>query len=176
MGIGVLYGKRQWLEKLSPYQFGGEMIQRVSYRETTFNELPFRFEAGTPNVEGALGLAAALEYLSQLGLDRIFAYEEELYRYALQRLFDVPGFRQIGKAHRHCSVISFLLDGIHPYDTGTILDQFGIAVRTGHHCAQPLMDHLNIPGTVRASLAFYNTREEIDYLAEKLETVNSLFL
>lgn len=176
MGIGVLYGKRQWLEKLLPYQFGGEMIQKVSFTETTFNELPFRFEAGTPNVEGALGLAAALEYLSQLGLDNIFAYEDELYKYAIQRLSAVSGFKQIGNASRQCSVISFLLDGIHPYDTGTILDQFGIAVRTGHHCAQPLMDHLNIPGTVRASLAFYNTREEIDYLAEKLETINSLFL
>lgn len=176
MGIGVLYGKRQWLEKIPPYQFGGEMIQQVSFYETTFNELPFRFEAGTPNVEGALGLATALKYLTRLGLDEIFRYEDELYRYAIQRLAVIPGFRQIGHAPNQCSVISFILDGIHPYDTGTILDQFGIAVRTGHHCAQPLMERLNVPGTVRASLAFYNTPEEIDFLAEKLEVVKSLFL
>ncbi|MGC8864975.1 MAG: aminotransferase class V-fold PLP-dependent enzyme [Bacteroidales bacterium] len=176
MGIGVLYGKRQWLEKLPPYQFGGEMIQRVRFHETTFNELPFRFEAGTPNVEGALGLAVALDYLTRLGLDEIFRYEEELYGYAVERLASISGFKQIGKAPKQCSVISFLMEGVHPYDTGTILDQFGIAVRTGHHCAQPLMEHLRIPGTVRASLAFYNTREEIDYLAEKLEVVKSLFL
>ena len=176
MGIGVLYGKRQWLEKIPPYQFGGEMIQKVSFKETTFNELPFRFEAGTPNVEGALGLATALDYLTRIGPDEIFNYEKELYLYAIERLSAVKGLRQIGRSPRQCSVISFLLEGIHPYDTGTILDQFGIAVRTGHHCAQPLMDRLHIPGTVRASLAFYNTREEIDYLAEKLEVVKNLFL
>lgn len=176
MGVGVLYGKRQWLEKIPPYQFGGEMIQKVSFKETTFNELPFRFEAGTPNVEGALGLAAALDYLTRIGTDKIFSYEKDLYQYAVNRLKAIPGFRQIGQSPNQCSVISFLLEGIHPYDTGTILDQFGIAVRTGHHCAQPLMDWLQIPGTVRASLAFYNTREEIDFLAEKLEIVKSLFL
>ena len=176
MGIGVLYGKRQWLEKIPPYQFGGEMIQKVSFKETTFNELPFRFEAGTPNVEGALGLATALDYLTRIGPDEIFNYEKELYQYAIERLSAVKGLRQIGRSPRQCSVISFLLEDIHPYDTGTILDQFGIAVRTGHHCAQPLMDRLHIPGTVRASLAFYNTREEIDYLAEKLEVVKNLFL
>ncbi len=176
MGIGVLYGKRQWLEKIPPYQFGGEMIQKVSFKETTFNELPFRFEAGTPNVEGALGLAAALDYLTRVGTDEIFNYEKELYHYAIERLTSVKGFKQIGRSPVQCSVISFLLEGIHPYDTGTILDQFGIAVRTGHHCAQPLMDRLLIPGTVRASLAFYNTREEIDCLAEKLEVVKNLFL
>lgn len=176
MGIGVLYGKRQWLEKLPPYQFGGEMIQKVTFEETTFNELPFRFEAGTPNVEGALGLAAALDYLTSLGLDDIFRYEEELYKYAIERFSAIDTFKQIGRSQKQCSVISFLLEGIHPYDTGTILDQFGIAVRTGHHCAQPLMNRLGIPGTVRASLAFYNTREEIDFLAEKLEVVKTLFL
>lgn len=176
MGIGVLYGKRQWLEKLPPYQFGGEMIHKVTFEQTTFNELPFRFEAGTPNVEGALGLAAALNYLSSLGLEKIFHYEKELYQYAINRLSAVEKFKQIGRSKHQCSVISFLLEGIHPYDTGTILDQFGIAVRTGHHCAQPLMNRLGIPGTVRASLAFYNTREEIDFLAEKLEVVKTLFL
>lgn len=176
MGTGVLYGREEWLEKLPPYQGGGEMIRQVTFEKSTFNELPYKFEAGTPNVAGILGLESALDYLNNIGQDAIARYESELYAYAIRVLSAVEGFRLIGNARERCSVISFLIDGIHPYDTGAVLDQYGIAVRTGHHCAQPLMDRLGIPGTVRASLSFYNTRDEIDALAQGLEKVKKLFL
>lgn len=176
MGTGVLYGREEWLEKLPPYQGGGEMIRQVTFDKSTYNELPYKFEAGTPNVAGMLGLESALDYLNTIGPDAIARYESELYAYAIRVLSAVEGFRLIGNARERCSVISFLMDGIHPYDTGAVLDQYGIAVRTGHHCAQPLMDRLGVPGTVRASLSFYNTRDEIDALALGLEKVKKLFL
>lgn len=176
MGTGVLYGREEWLEKLPPYQGGGEMIRQVTFDKSTYNELPYKFEAGTPNVAGILGLESALDYLNTIGPDAIARYESELYAYAIRVLSAVEGFRLIGNARERCSVISFLMDGIHPYDTGAVLDQYGIAVRTGHHCAQPLMDRLGVPGTVRASLSFYNTRDEIDALALGLEKVKKLFL
>lgn len=176
MGTGVLYGREEWLEKLPPYQGGGEMIRQVTFDKSTYNELPYKFEAGTPNVAGMLGLESALDYLNTIGPDAIARYESELYAYAIRVLSAVEGFRLIGNARVRCSVISFLMDGIHPYDTGAVLDQYGIAVRTGHHCAQPLMDRLGVPGTVRASLSFYNTRDEIDALALGLEKVKKLFL
>jgi cysteine desulfurase/selenocysteine lyase len=174
-GIGILYGKGSWLEKIPPFQFGGEMIEIVSFEKTTFNEIPFKFEAGTPNVEGIIGLAAALDYLCQIGLESIFKYETELFEYALHKLSRLDDVRIIGRAKDRCSVISFLLDHIHPYDTGTLLDQMGIAVRSGNHCAQPLIDLLNLPGTVRVSLSFYNTREEIDILITALQKVKDIF-
>jgi cysteine desulfurase/selenocysteine lyase len=174
-GIGILYGKGSWLEKIPPFQFGGEMIEIVSFEKTTFNEIPFKFEAGTPNVEGIIGLAAALDYLCQIGLESIFKYETELFEYALHKLSRLDDVRIIGQAKDRCSVISFLLDHIHPYDTGTLLDQMGIAVRSGNHCAQPLIDLLNLPGTVRVSLSFYNTREEIDILITALQKVKDIF-
>jgi cysteine desulfurase/selenocysteine lyase len=165
MGIGVLYGKERLLEELPPYQMGGEMIKEVFVGHTTFNELPFKFEAGTPNVEGVAGLRAAIHYLKGIGMAEIAAYEEELLRYATGRLEAIPGIRFFGTAAHKASLISFLIGDIHPYDAGTIIDKLGIAVRTGHHCAQPLIDSLGIPGTVRASFAFYNTFGEIDQLA-----------
>ena len=176
MGIGILYGKEEWLEKLPPYQAGGEMIRKVAFDKTTYNDLPFKFEAGTPNVEGAIGLDAALEYIRGIGLPTLSEIENKLYTQALDLLGSIDGFQLIGNAPQKCSVISFLLHPVHPYDTGAILDQFGIAVRTGHHCAQPLMDRLNLPGTVRASIAFYNTADEIEFLAESLKKVKTLFL
>ncbi len=168
MGIGVLYGRSAWLQKLPPYQFGGEMIDEVSFEETTFNELPYKYEAGTPNVAGALGLEAALRYVSETGLDNIFKHEDSLLRYATERLENIEGMRIIGRAKDKAAVISFLIHGIHPFDLGTLLDQMGIAVRTGHHCVQPLMDYYCIPGTVRASFAMYNTMEEVDTFAEAM--------
>lgn len=176
MGTGVLYGREEWLEKLPPYQGGGEMIKQVTFEKSTYNELPYKFEAGTPNVAGVLGLESALDYLNTIGLNAIMQHESRLYAYAMEVLTAVDGFRLVGKARARCSVISFLMEGIHPYDTGAVLDQYGIAVRTGHHCAQPLMDRLCVPGTVRASLSFYNTPEEIDILAQSLEKVKKLFL
>ena len=176
MGIGILYAKSSWLQKLPPFQFGGEMIEIVSFEKTTFSDIPFKFEAGTPNVEGVIGLAAALNYLNRIGLDNIFDYETELFHYALNVLSQINGVHIVGSAQKRCSVISFLIDHIHPYDSGTLLDQFGIAVRLGNHCAQPLMNVLDVPGTVRASLSFYNTREEIDALASAIEKVKNFFL
>ena len=174
-GVGVLYGKEDWLDKLPPYQGGGEMIQHVSFEHTTFNELPFKFEAGTPDYIGTTGLAKALDYVSALGMDRIAAYEHELTEYATRCLKEIPGMRIFGEAPEKGSVISFLVGNIHHFDMGTLLDRLGIAVRTGHHCAQPLMQRLGIEGTVRASFALYNTKEEIDALVAGVERVSRMF-
>lgn len=174
-GLGVLYGKEEWLDKLPPYQGGGEMIQSVTFEKTTFNELPFKFEAGTPDYIGTTALAKALDYVSALGIENIARYEHELTQYAMQRLKQIEGMRIFGEAGQKSSVISFLVGNIHHLDMGTLLDRLGIAVRTGHHCAQPLMIRLGVEGTVRASLALYNTREEIDTLAAGIERVSKMF-
>jgi len=168
MGTGVMYGKEKHLEELPPYQLGGEMIKEVFTDHTTFNELPFKFEAGTPNVEGVMGLQAAIRYLKELGMDNIAAYEEHLLQYATGKLEAIGGIRIYGISKHKASLISFLIGDIHPFDAGMIIDKMGIAVRTGHHCAMPLMDFLKIPGTVRASFAFYNTVEEIDQLVSAI--------
>lgn len=174
-GVGVLYGKEEWLDRLPPYQGGGEMIQSVSFQKTTFNELPFKFEAGTPDYIGTTGLARALDYVSSLGMDQIAAYEQELTAYATRRLMEVSGMRILGTADAKGSVISFLVGNIHHFDMGTLLDRLGIAVRTGHHCAQPLMQRLGVEGTVRASFGLYNTKEEIDLLVAGVERVSRMF-
>ena len=174
-GVGVLYGKEAWLDRLPPYQGGGEMIQTVSFEKTTFNELPFKFEAGTPDFVGTTGLARALEYVSAIGMDKIAAYEHELTTYATERLMEIPGMRIFGQAKEKGSVISFLVGDIHHFDLGTLLDRLGIAVRTGHHCAQPLMQRLGIEGTVRASFGLYNTKEEIDALVAGIDRVRKMF-
>lgn len=174
-GVGVLYGKEGWLDKLPPYQGGGEMIQNVSFEKTTFNELPFKFEAGTPDYIGTTALAKALDYVSAVGMENIAAYEHELTQYAMQRLKEIDGMRIFGEAENKSGVISFLVGNIHHLDMGTLLDRLGIAVRTGHHCAQPLMIRLGIEGTVRASLGMYNTKEEIDALAAGIERVSKMF-
>lgn len=174
-GVGVLYGKEEWLDKLPPYQGGGEMIQSVSFEKTTFNELPFKFEAGTPDYIGTTGLAKALDYISAIGMDQIAAHDQELTAYAMQRLKEIEGMRIFGEAEHKSSVISFLVGNIHHLDMGTLLDRLGIAVRTGHHCAEPLMRRLGIEGTVRASLALYNTKEEIDGLIAGIERVRKMF-
>lgn len=163
-GIGLLYGKDRWLEQMHPYQGGGDMIDKVSFKETTFADLPFKFEAGTPHIAGAVGLHAAIDYVHEIGYDQIKVYEESLLSYATAQLSTIEALQIIGTAEQKASVISFNIRGAHPYDVGTILDHMGIAVRTGHHCTQPLMDRFEIPGTVRASFAFYNTKEEIDQL------------
>jgi cysteine desulfurase/selenocysteine lyase len=168
-GIGVLYGKEKWLNAIPPYQGGGEMISTVSFEKTTYNELPFKFEAGTPDYVGSTALAEALRYVQAIGLDNIAGHEHELTEYATRRLLEIENMRIIGTAGDKSSVVSFLVGNIHPYDIGMLLDRMGIAVRTGHHCAQPLIDSLNIPGTVRASFAFYNTKEEIDVFVEALK-------
>lgn len=175
MGVGVLYGKEKWLEKMPPYQGGGEMIKIVSFEETIFNELPFKFEAGTPSVGDTLGFNAALKYIDKIGIENIGAYENELLVYATSELNKIEGIRIFGQTPNKASVISFLIDKIHPYDAGTILDKMGIAVRTGHHCAQPLMKFFGIPGTIRASFSFYNTKEEIDSLIQALVQVKQMF-
>ena len=174
-GVGVLYGKEEWLDRLPPYQGGGEMIQHVSFEKTTFNELPFKFEAGTPDYIGTTGLAKALDYVTGLGMDNITAYEHELTTYAMQRLKEIPDIRIFGEATHKSSVISFLVGNIHHFDMGTLLDRLGIAIRTGHHCAQPLMQRLGIEGTVRASFAVYNTKEGIDALVAGVERVSKMF-
>ena len=174
-GVGVLYGKEDWVDKLPPYQGGGEMIQHVSFEKTTFNELPFKFEAGTPDYIGTTGLAKALDYVSALGIDSIAAYEHELTEYALRRLKEIPDMRIFGEAKERGGVISFLVGNIHHFDMGTLLDRLGIAVRTGHHCAQPLMTRLGIEGTVRASFGLYNTKEEVDALVAGIERVRKMF-
>lgn len=170
-GIGVLYGKEKWLNAIPPYQGGGEMIATVTFEKTTYNELPFKFEAGTPDYIGSTALAEALKYVSNIGIDNIAAYEHELLMYATEKLREIVGMRIIGNAQNKSSVISFLVNDIHPYDIGMLLDKLGIAVRTGHHCAQPLIDSLGIPGTVRASFAFYNTKKEIDIFVAALKKV-----
>ena len=174
-GIGVLYGKQEWLDRMPPYMGGGEMIKRVSFERTTFNELPFKFEAGTPDYVASTGLAQALDYVSALGMDTIQAHEQELTHYALQRMAEIPGMRIIGQAEAHDAVISFLVGNIHHLDMGTLLDRLGIAVRTGHHCAEPLMQRMGIEGTVRASFALYNTKEEVDTLVKGIERVATMF-
>ncbi|SFS69573.1 cysteine desulfurase / selenocysteine lyase [Porphyromonadaceae bacterium NLAE-zl-C104] len=174
-GVGVLYGKEKWLDALSPYQGGGEMISSVSFQKTTFNSLPFKFEAGTPDFVGTAALASALRYITSIGLENIDLYEHELLRYATEKLLAVSGLRILGNAADKSSVISFLVDGIHPYDMGTLLDKMGIAVRTGHHCAEPLMRELGVEGTVRASFAFYNTKEEIDLLISGIQRIVEMF-
>ena len=175
-GIGVLYGKEKWLERLPPYQGGGEMIQNVSFEKTTFNELPFKFEAGTPDYIGAIGLASALNYINSIGIENINAYEQALTSYALKRLYEIPDMRILGTAEQRGGVVSFLVGNIHPFDMGTLLDHLGIAVRTGHHCAQPLMHRLGIEGTVRISVGLYNTKEEIDILATQISRISKMFL
>lgn len=174
-GVGVLYGKEDWLDRLPPYQGGGEMIQHVSFERTTFNELPFKFEAGTPDYIGTTALARALDYVTALGMDRIAAHEHDLTTYTMERLRQVPGMRIFGEAAEKGSVISFLVGDIHHFDMGTLLDRLGIAVRTGHHCAQPLMQRLGIEGTVRASFGLYNTRQEVDALVDGVERVSRMF-
>ncbi|WP_452220612.1 aminotransferase class V-fold PLP-dependent enzyme [Lacinutrix salivirga] len=163
-GVGLLYGKEEWLTKLPPYQGGGEMIDQVSFEKTTYAGLPHKFEAGTPNICGGIAFGAALDYMNAIGFDAIADYEHELLEYGTQQLLEIEGLKIYGTSKQKTSVISFNLEGIHPYDIGTLLDKMGIAVRTGHHCAQPIMDYFKIPGTVRASFAFYNTKEEIDAL------------
>lgn len=162
MGIGGLYGKMEWLEKMPPYQFGGEMVDKVSFEKTTFNKVPFKFEAGTPNVGAALGLETAVKFIQSFDRQEVEAYEDELLKYATEKLSGIEGIRFIGQAPKRNGLISFVIDGIHPYDLGTIIDKMGVAVRTGHHCAEPVMTFFDIPGTVRASFAMYNTKEEID--------------
>jgi len=174
-GIGILYGKTSYLNQLPPYQGGGEMIDQVHFEKTTYNVLPYKFEAGTPDFIGSTALAEALDFVDEIGMERIAIYEKELLNYAIDRLSRIEGMRFIGTASDKSAVLSFLLGDIHPFDVGTLLDHLGIAVRTGHHCAQPLMDRLQIVGTVRASFALYNTIEEVDVLVKALERVKSMF-
>jgi len=174
-GIGVLYGRKELLEKMPPYQGGGEMIKRVTFEKTTYNELPYRFEAGTPDYVGSIALATALDYVQSIGMDSIADYESGLCAYAIGKLSEIPDMRIIGNASHRSAVISFLVGNIHPSDMGTLLDRLGIAVRTGHHCAEPLMDRMGIPGTVRASFSFYNTKAEIDVLVAGIDRVRSMF-
>lgn len=174
-GIGILYGKRYWLEQMPPYQSGGDMISSVTFEKTTYNDLPYKFEAGTPIIAGAIGLGEAIRYLNEIGLDRISSYENELLAYATQVLSEIDGVCLIGTACDKTSVVSFTLDAVHPHDVGTILDREGIAVRAGHHCAQPVMERFGVTATTRASLAFYNTRDEIEALATGVSKVKELF-
>ncbi len=174
-GIGALYGRRALLDEMPPWQGGGDMILSVSIEKTTYNDPPFRFEAGTPNIAGAIGLAAALDYVSHLGFERIAAHEADLLAYGTEALSNVDGLKLIGTAPQKAGVLSFVMDGIHPHDVGTILDQEGIAIRTGHHCAQPIMQHFGVPATARASIAIYNTRDEIDVLIHGLAKVREVF-
>jgi cysteine desulfurase/selenocysteine lyase len=168
-GVGILYGKEEWLRKLPPYQGGGEMIAEVTFEKTTYADLPHKFEAGTPNIEGGIVLGTAIDYMNAIGFDNIAAYEQELLEYGTKRLQEIEGLTIFGTSENKASVISFNIEGIHPYDIGTIIDKLGIAVRTGHHCAQPIMNFFNIPGTIRASFAFYNTKEEIDIFVEAVK-------
>lgn len=174
-GIGVLYGKEKFLNEMPPYMTGGEMIKKVTFENTTFNELPFKFEAGTPNYVSAIGLATAIDYIQNIGLENIAQYEKELLEYGTDKLGSIDGLRIIGTAENKVSVISFNLENIHHYDAGMVIDKMGIAVRTGHHCAEPLMDRLKIEGTIRASFSFYNTKEEIDKLYDAILTVKQMF-
>jgi cysteine desulfurase / selenocysteine lyase len=174
-GIGILYGKVELLEAMPPYQGGGDMISSVTFEKTLYNRLPYKFEAGTPHVSGAIGLGAALDYVNSVGLDRIARHEKQVLAYGTKRLLQIPGLRLIGTAKEKEGILSFVLEGIHPHDVGTILDQEGIAIRTGHHCAQPLMERFGVPATARASLALYNTVEEMDALARGIEKVREVF-
>jgi cysteine desulfurase/selenocysteine lyase len=174
-GTGILYGKAKLLNAMPPYQGGGDMIKTVTFEKTTYNDLPYKFEAGTPNIAGGIGLGAAFDYVTRIGLDNIAAYEHELLVYGTEALSRIPGLRIIGTAREKAAVLSFVIEGIHPHDIGTVLDRQGIAVRTGHHCAQPVMDRFGVPATTRASLAFYNTTAEIDALAAGLGKVKEIF-
>ena len=175
-GVGMLYGKEEWLNKLPPYQGGGEMIAEVTFEKTTYADLPHKFEAGTPNICGGIAFGAALDYMNAIGFEELAKYEHELLEYATQELLKIEGLKIYGTAKNKTSVISFNIEGIHPYDMGSILDKLGIAVRTGHHCAQPIMDFFKIPGTVRASFAFYNTIEEVDFLVAGITKAKSMLL
>jgi len=174
-GVGVLYGKQALLEKMPPFKGGGDMIRMVTFEKTIFNGLPYKFEAGTPNISGVIGLGAAIDYLLELGLDAVAAHEHELLEYATERIVKMPGVRLIGTAAKKAGVLSFVLDYAHPHDVGTILDHQGIAVRTGHHCAQPVMDRYDVPATIRASLAAYNTKEDVDALLAGIQSVYEVF-
>jgi cysteine desulfurase/selenocysteine lyase len=174
-GIGILYGKQRLLEAMPPYQGGGDMISSVTFEKTTYNSLPHKFEAGTPDISGVIGLGAAIEYLTRVGLDNVAVHEHDLLVYATEQITRLPGVRVIGTAKEKAAVLSFVLDGIHPHDVGTILDQEGIAVRTGHHCAQPVMQFFGIPATTRASFALYNTETEVDTLMRGIKTVQEMF-
>jgi cysteine desulfurase/selenocysteine lyase len=174
-GIGILYGRKSLLNAMPPYQGGGDMIKVVTFEKTTYADLPYKFEAGTPNIAGGIGLGAALDYVGRLGIEAIAAYEHALLEYGTEALSRIPGLRLIGTAREKASVLSFVMEGIHPHDIGTLLDRQGIAVRTGHHCAQPVMDFFNVPATTRASLAFYNTFGEIDALVAGLQKVKEVF-
>jgi cysteine desulfurase/selenocysteine lyase len=174
-GIGVLYGKKQLLEDMPPYQGGGDMIRSVTFEKTTYNELPYKFEAGTPDIAGVIGLGAAIDYLDRIGMDAVAAHEHDLLEYGTEALESISGLRLIGTARKKAAVLSFVIDGVHPHDVGTILDGEGVAVRTGHHCAQPVMDRFGVLATTRASLAFYNTREEIDALVAGIHKVKKVF-
>ncbi|MEB8346363.1 cysteine desulfurase [Flavobacteriaceae bacterium KMM 6898] len=175
-GVGMLYGKEEWLRKLPPYQGGGEMIAEVSFEKTTYADLPHKFEAGTPNICGGIAFGAALDYMNEIGFEAVAAYEHELLIYATEQLLDIEGLKIYGQAKEKTAVISFNIEGIHPYDIGAILDKLGVAVRTGHHCAQPIMDFYKIPGTVRASFSFYNTKEEVDILVASVKRARSMLL
>jgi cysteine desulfurase/selenocysteine lyase len=174
-GIGMLYGKSKLLNAMPPYQGGGDMIRTVTFEKTTYNELPYKFEAGTPHISGGIGLGAAIDYVNRIGIDAIGAYEHELLVYGTEALSRIPGLRLIGTAREKAAVLSFVMEGIHPHDIGTVLDRMGIAVRTGHHCAQPVMDRFQVPATTRASLAFYNTTAELDALEAGLRKVREMF-
>lgn len=174
MGVGVMYGKERWLNEMKPYQGGGEMISSVTFEKTTYNELPFKFEAGTPSVGDVIGLRKAIEYMQGIGIERIRAHEEALLGYTTEALSNIEGIRFIGTAPRKAAVISFLIGDTHPYDVGVLLDHQGVAVRTGHHCAQPVMNHFRIPGTIRASFALYNTQEEADILIQAIKKAQSM--
>jgi cysteine desulfurase/selenocysteine lyase len=173
-GVGVLYGKRRWLEAMPPYQGGGDMIKSVTFEKTIYNDIPYKFEAGTPNIGGAMGLGAALDYLRELNMDAIRQFEDELLAYATEQILTVPGVRIIGTAREKAGVLSFVMEGIHPHDIGTILDVEGVAIRTGHHCAQPVMQRFGLPATARASFAFYNTKEEVDAFIKALHKVREV--
>ena len=174
-GIGVLYGKAKLLNAMPPYQGGGDMIRTVTFEKTTYNDVPYKFEAGTPNIAGGIGMGAAFDYMAQIGVDQIAAYEHELLVYGTEALSEISGLRLIGTAREKAGVLSFVMEGIHPHDIGTVLDKLGIAVRTGHHCAQPVMDFFEVPATTRASLAFYNTSAEIDALVAGIKKVKEIF-
>jgi cysteine desulfurase/selenocysteine lyase len=173
-GIGVLYGRESHLEAMPPFLGGGDMIRSVTFERSTWNDLPCKFEAGTPNIAGAIGLATALDYIREIGLEGIAAHEQQLLAYATEAVAAVPGVKLIGSAPRKSSIVSFVMDGVHPHDIGTIVDREGVAIRTGHHCAQPVMDRFGVPATARASLAMYTTREDVDALAQALLKVRQI--
>jgi len=174
-GVGVLWGRAELLEAMPPYQGGGDMIRSVRFEKTTYNDIPYKFEAGTPNIADVVGLGAALDYLRELGFERPAEHERALLAYATQQIEKIPGVRIIGTAREKAGVLSFVIEGVHPHDAGTLLDQEGIAVRTGHHCAQPVMERFGVPATTRASFAFYNTREEVDALVRGIHRVKEMF-